>query len=146
MNEIGFQLKGVLQLLTEGGSYITLVYDRLTVKAKGEGFMFTLPDDKGVTVKVSYVDAHGHPATVDGSPSWVSSDPTILVVTPDDADPFKASVVAGDNLGQAQITVRADADLGSGTRAIVSTFDVEVVGGEAVRGVIEPVGDPVPVV
>lgn len=145
MNEIGFQLKGVLQLLTEGGSYITLVYDRLTVKAKGEGFMFTLPDDKAVTVKVSYVDAHGHPAKVDGVPAWSSSDADILVVTADDTDPFKASVVPGTGVGQAQVTVKADADLGAGIRELVTTFDVEVVAGEAVRGTIEPVGDPVPV-
>jgi len=36
-----------------------------------------------VTVSVSYTDAKGKPATVDGAPTWVASDPTIIdSVTP----------------------------------------------------------------
>jgi hypothetical protein len=123
---------------------VTLTYDQFTVTAKGD-VMFTLPDDKKVAVKVSYADARGKPAKVDGAVMWSSSDDTIATVVVDPADSTKATVSAADNLGQAQITAKADADLGAGTRELLTLLDVEVVGGEAVKGTIEPVGAPVPV-
>lgn len=141
------KIKGaVLQLLTEddeGFVQVKLNFDnQFTVTAKGD-LMFTLPDDKKVTVKVSYVDAKGHPARVDGVPVWSSSDDTVATVVVDTTDPTKAVVTPVD-LGQVQVTVKADADLGQGTRELVTNLDVEVVAGEAVRGTIQPVGEPEP--
>lgn len=106
--------------------------------------MFNLPDDKAVAVQVFYVDAHNHPAVVDGAVTWSSSDETIATVTVDPADSTKARVAAGAGLGQVQITAKADADLGAGIRELLTMLDVTVVAGEAVSGVIQPTSDPVP--
>jgi hypothetical protein len=48
-------------------------------------------------------------------------------------------------VGQAQVTAIADADLGDGTRELVCSAEVEVIGGEAVGGSITPVGEPSPI-
>ena len=90
--------------------------------------MYTLPNDKRVDVKVEYQDAKGNAATVDGDVVWSSSDTNVATITP------------GDALGQVQITATADADLGDGVVEIICTMDVTVVGGQAVIGVISPVG------
>ena len=47
-----------------------------------------------VGVQVSYVDAKGHPAAVDGPVTWSSSDATIATVTADAVDSTLATVVA----------------------------------------------------
>ena len=107
--------------------------------------MYTLPVDKQVTMKVSYVDAHGNPAKVDGDVEWTSSDDTIAKVVPGAAMSFKATVQAAGKVGTAQITVSADADLGAGVKELVTLMDVTTVAGEAVAGTITPTGAPTPV-
>ena len=88
-----------------------------------------------VGVQVSYVDAKGHPATVDGDVEWSSSDEMIATVTADAADSTKATVVGvGTVLGIAQVIATADADLGQGVRQIMTTSDVEVVAGKTTGG------------
>lgn len=141
---VDLEVKGTLQILEDEGGFVLveISYDRFFITAKGD-LMFTLPDDKKVTVKVSYVDAHGHPAKVDGNVTWSSSDENVALVTPA-TDSSQADITPNTNLGQVQITAKADADLGTGVREIITTLDVEVVAGDAVRGVIAPVGDPVP--
>lgn len=145
---IEFRLGGVLKILSdepEAGVFVTLHYDGFTVTAKGNEMAYTLPDDHAVKVKVSYVDAKGHPAQVDGPVEWQSSNETVANVTADQADPMLALVVPGANLGQVQITVTADVDLGEGVSELITTMDVTVVGGAAVAGQIEPVGEPSPI-
>jgi hypothetical protein len=143
--ELNLNLSGTIRTTEdEGFASVKLTYDnQFTITAKGD-VMFTLPDDKKVAVKVSYVDARGKPAKVDGAVTWSSSDDAIVSVVVDPADSTKATVTPTDNLGQAQVTATADADLGTGSRELITLLDVEVVGGEAVKGTIEPVGAPVP--
>lgn len=143
--KVSVNLTGILSLLEEDEGYVLvkLTYDQFSVTAKGDA-MFTLPDDKKVVVQVAYVDAKGHPAKVDGVVTWSSSDDTVVAVDVDAADSTKATVRPTDALGQVQVTAKADADLGAGVREIITTLDVEVVAGDAVKGVIQPVGDPVP--
>ncbi len=86
--------------------------------------------DQKLTATVAFQDSHGNPATVDGVPVWSAGDATIAAITPA-ADGMSAVVAAG-NTGSTQISVTADADLGSGIRSIVGTADIQVVGGEAV--------------
>jgi hypothetical protein len=107
--------------------------------------VYKLPDDKKVDVKVSYVDAKGNAASVDGPVEWASSDAAIVSVTVSTDDPSQATVAGVGPVGQAQVTVTADADLGEGVRQIVTTMDVEIIAGEAVAGTISPVGEPTPV-
>lgn len=107
---------------------------------------YKLASGMQVHVGVSYVDASGNPATVDGAVSWDSSDHSIVEVHTDETDSTKCTVMANGPVGQAQVSATADADLGEGTRAITTIMDVEVIAGEAVAGTIEPVGgaEPIP--
>lgn len=129
-----------------GKVIVTAVFDnRFKAQSEGTHMAYTLPDDKQVEVQISYVDAHGHPASIDGDVKWETSDQSIVMVGVDTADSTKAMISpAGENIGNAQITATADADLGEGVTTLVTTFDVTVVGGEAVAGVIAPTGEPTP--
>jgi len=109
----------------------------------GTHMAYNLPNRMRIHVAVAYVDADGHPATVDGDVTWESSDEAIAIVAADGA--ASAVVAAAGTLGTAQITASADADLGQGTRALLTPFDVTVVAGEAVAGTVSPVGDPEPI-
>lgn len=79
---------------------------------------------------LTIADAQGRPATVDGVPSWASSDETVLKVTPA-ADGMSAAVdpIAA---GTARVTVTADADVGAGVVTITGVSeDVTVTIGTA---------------
>ena len=112
---------------------------------------YTLPADKMVELQIAYTDANGNPATVDGAVAWESSDPNIATVEALTAQPKEglpeggvARLVPGAQVGNCQITAKADADLGEGARELVTLLDVTVVGGEAVAGVITPTGEAWP--
>ena len=106
---------------------------------------YTLPDGMQVAVAVSYVDADGNPAVVDGPAVWASADASIAtVVAGGDYDAVIAATKGG-TLGTTQITATADADMGSGVRSVITTLDVTVVAGEAVAGTIAPSGPAVPI-
>jgi hypothetical protein len=110
---------------------------------QGDGTMaYILGDDKKVTCSVAWVDKKGKPAVVDGTPAWASSSEAVCAVLDIAADGSSATLVGGD-LGNAQISVTGDADLGSGIREVIAVLDVEVVAGEAVAGSINP-GDQIP--
>jgi hypothetical protein len=149
MTTVQFQLGGTLKFLTDEPGYalVTLTYRGFKVTAKGDAMAYTLPDGNEVHVKISYVDAQGNAAIVDGDITWTSSNDEIATVIVDDDDSTEAVVAAtvGGTIGQVQITAKADADLGSGVRELITTMDVEVVAGEAVSGMIEPVGGSVPI-
>lgn len=93
--------------------------------------MIILTDEQQVNVTAAFTTAAGNPANVDGVPVWRSSDEDIVTVTPA-ADGKSALVVATGELGTAQVSVEADADLGAGTRLITGLLDVEVRAAEAV--------------
>lgn len=94
---------------------------------------------------MSYVDAKGNPAMIDGDVVWDSSDENIASVEMDSGDSTIANVIPGDAIGQVQVSATVDADLGSGTTELITTMDVEVVSGQAVAGTITPVGEPQPI-
>jgi hypothetical protein len=125
-------------------SVLTISYDRFTITAKGDHFMYTLPIDKEVKMQVAYVDSEGNPAAVDGPVVWASSDDDIAQVERDSSNPLVCTVIPVATVGQVQITATADADLGSGTRELITVCDISVVAGEAVAGTITPVGEPTP--
>ena len=139
-------LGGTLKLLVREieqapTAFFTLAFDSFTITARGDDMAYTLPVDKQVRVKVSYVDAHGNPAQVDDV-GWQSSDEGIARVWRNAENHFEAVIAPSGNTGQVQIAARADADMGEGTRELITTMDITVVAGEAVAGVIEPVGAP----
>jgi Big-like domain-containing protein len=148
---VQYQVKGgtltlVLEPESHAAVYFTIRYRDFTITARGKDMAYILAVATQAHVQVSYIDAGGNPAEVDGEVSWSSSDDTIATVTVDSADSAKALVRAVGAIGQVQISATADADLGEGTREIITPMDVEVVAGEAVAGTITPVGgaEPIP--
>lgn len=93
----------------------------------------SIPDDKVGNVTVSYVDAKGNAAQVDGNPVFESGDQSVFTVEVDPADPFKAKLVPA-GLGTAQLKVTADADMGGGVEEIVTLADITIIAGKAVAG------------
>lgn len=69
----------------------------------------------------SIKDSRGRDATVDGAPTWQSSDDTVLSVVPA-ADGMSAVISTGAP-GSARVTATADADLGAGIAPITIVFD-----------------------
>ena len=104
---------------------------------------YTLPNGQQVLLKVEFLDDEGNHATIDGKPQWSSSNPDVAKVTVTPGNPYLAELL-GDSVGNAQVIVQADADLGDGTREVVCTLDVSIVGGEAVIGQITPASEPAP--
>lgn len=127
-----------------GAVVITAQAGGFTVTAKGPQMAYTLPADMQVLLKVQFQDSKGNPATIDGDPVWSSSDTAIATATATPGNPFLAQLMPGTDIGNCQVKVEADADLGEGVRPVLCTMDVTVVGGEAVVGVISPSGEPAP--
>lgn len=125
--------------------WLTIWYDSFKITAKGGEVMYTLPVDHYVEMQVAYMDSGGNPAKVDGDVTWRSSDDTIAMAEADPGDSTLVKVTPVGALGQVQIVATADADLGTGVRALITTTTIEIVAGEAVSGTISPVGDPVPI-
>lgn len=136
----------VTPVVPEGHALLKLVAGPFTVTAQGDGLMYTLPVTHEVGMQVSYVDAQGNPATIDGEVTWSSSNDDIATAEVDPDDSTICTVVPGGTLGQVQISATVDADLGTGTRELITTADVTVVAGEAVAGTISPIGEPSPTV
>lgn len=93
--------------------------------------MLLLSNAQKVTATVEPLDQYGNPARVDGIPVWNNSDPTVVQLDVA-ADGITAVVTALGPLGTAQLSATADADLGSGTRSISVTADIQVEASEAV--------------
>jgi len=122
---------------SQAGAWVSITFEGIT--AKGRAPMgYTLPDDKTVVLDIKYVDAKGHPATIDGDVTWDTSDADICAVEALDGDSTKAKLTATENLGNAQVSATADADMGEGVQHIVTLFDLTVVAGSAVAGTITP--------
>lgn len=91
-----------------------------------------LKDDQQIAVSVAPVDAAGNPATLDGTPTYVSSDPTVLTVVQPSTDPAFASdpnsadLVTTGTLGGATVTITADADLSPDITDITDVINVTV--------------------
>jgi hypothetical protein len=128
-----------------GLSIMMITYRGFTIVVEGDHIMYTLPVTHEVKMEVSYVDANNNPAVVDGEVVWTSSDDAIATADVDATDSSVVTVTPVGKAGQVQITATADADLGQGVRALKTICDIEVVAGEAVAGVIQPLGEPTPI-
>jgi hypothetical protein len=96
-----------------------------------------LKDNQEFDVAVTFQDAGGQPAGVQGTPTWTSDNEAVLTVAPA-ADGLSAVVSAVGPVGTAQLSVSADADLGEGTTTITGVLDVEVIAGDATLIVLNP--------
>lgn len=102
---------------------------------EGEIDVLVLTDLQKCTISVAFTDAAGNPATVDGTPTWTSSDPSIILVTPAD-DGMSAVATTVGPLGTSQVAVTADADLGAGITPVTGTLDIQVIASQAVAASI----------
>jgi len=149
-NNITLTLGGSINLVLnqptpEGVCFVTVTYERFTITAKGDKMAYTLAVDKQIGVQVAYTDSRGNPASIDGAVTWDGEPANLVTVTVDPQDSTKATVVPTGPVGNCQVTATADADLGAGTRNVVTLMDVTLVAGEAVIGTITPVGEAVPI-
>jgi len=102
-----------------------------------------LTDEQKVQLSIQPVTAAGNPARVDGAPTWLVSDDTILsLLVAEDGLSASAWAIATGTLGSSQVSVTADADLGAGVRPLSAVLDVQVIAAEAVALSIN-VGAPV---
>lgn len=87
----------------------------------------TLKDNQHVSATLQEFDAVGNPVPTafDTPPTWSSSDPTVLAVTPS-ADGTGADIAATGKLGSAQVRVDATNDAG---QPIIGLGDIDVVAG-----------------
>lgn len=84
-----------------------------------------------VTASIAFVDAKGKPAKVDGVPTWVASDTTVVDSVTPAADGISAVLHVTDTIGASQVTVSADVDLGSGVNSKDFVDTVSVIAGDA---------------
>jgi hypothetical protein len=92
--------------------------------------MLVLTVDQLVSLGVSYKDAYGNEAIVDGSPAWNVSDASVIALEVGSGG-FGVKAVTTGKVGSCQISVTADADLGEGVKSLVATLDVNVTAAEA---------------
>jgi hypothetical protein len=95
-----------------------------------------ITEEQKLQFTAEFKTASGNPATVDGTPTWSSSEPTIIDIQDVSPDGMSAYAVAQGPLGVAQVIVEVDADLGDGTRLVTGTADVEVRAAEAVSALL----------
>lgn len=104
--------------------------------------MLTLTDVQEVQLALGQIlDAAGNPTTLDGEPSWASSNETILVLVDDpDVAGGKIARTVGP-LGTCQVVATGDARKGPDVKELTAILDIEVIGSEGVSMGID-VGAP----
>lgn len=85
-----------------------------------------------VDVSISFKDAKGRPAKVDGVPTWKAEDPTVVDSITPSADGMSAKLHLADTVGASQVTVTADVDLGDGVNSHDFVDTVSILAGDAV--------------
>ena len=88
--------------------------------------MIPITGQQKVRLTINPRTAVGDPATIDGVPTYTSSDTSVVTISPDPNDDKACYAVAVGGEGTATVTVECDADLGSGIRTITGTEDIEV--------------------
>ena len=92
--------------------------------------MLVLTDSQFVTLNVTPVTKAGNPATIDGAPKWSVSDESVLTLEVSE-DGLSCKAVTTGKLGDAQVNVVADADMGEGVVEITGVLEVSVKAGAA---------------
>jgi uncharacterized protein YjdB len=117
------------------------VATRITITLNKESIMsLVLTDTQQVVLSINPVDAKGNPGLLDGVPSWSSSDPSKLTVTPA-VDGRSAVAAAVGPIGSATVNVVA---VGGGN-SLPASLDVSIVVGPIVSLKIEA-GTPTEIV
>jgi hypothetical protein len=107
----------------------TVVFKELNISIFGEIKKMILTATQEFDLAIKPVDKKGNAAQVDGVPVWASTNVEIVTVTA--AEDGLSCIAKANKIGDAQISVKADADLGEGIRELVGVLDITVVAGEA---------------
>ncbi len=97
---------------------------------------FSMSDSQQVGLTIKVVDKKGNKAPIDGVPEWSVDNTELLALTPA-ADGLTCVVAAVGPLGDGNVTVKCDADLGSGVVPIIGTLAVTITGGAATTVTID---------
>lgn len=98
---------------------------------------FEMSSTQQVGVSVEFKDKKGNPAKVDGVPEWMTDNSDVLIVTPA-GDGMSCIVAAAGPLGVGNITLTADADLGTGVVPVIGTLEVTITAGPATTVTLTP--------
>jgi len=98
---------------------------------------FSLQDSQQVDLVVQFATKKGNVGKVDGIPEWFVDNPNVLSLAPA-ADGMSCVISSVGPLGNATVSLKADADMGAGVVDLAGTFDVEVVSGAAAVATITP--------
>ncbi len=93
-------------------------------------FMFQLGSSQQTRVSVQFRDRRGNEARIDGIPEWMTDNSDVLALEPAE-DGRSCLVKAVGPLGVGRLTLSADGDVGTGTRPIIGTVEIEVTAGDA---------------
>lgn len=107
---------------------------RITYTLEGityEGVAPNMRNDQKLTATLTPVDKDGNEAKIDGVPTWVPKDPTLITMTPD-ASGLNCEIAGIGPLGIAEFVASGDADLGAGVLPIFGTGSVPITAGKAV--------------
>jgi len=85
----------------------------------------TMNDQEMTVLTIAPTDADGDPAAVENV-VWTTNNPDVVSLTTG-SDPLTCQVYSRGVLGQAEITVEADADLGEGMSPLTETAYVTVI-------------------
>lgn len=91
---------------------------------------FQMSDSQQADVTIDARDKKNNPAPLDGVPEWSTDNTDLLLLAPA-ADGKTCTIKALGPLGTGKVTVKADADLGSGSTEVIGVLDVEITGGQA---------------
>jgi len=100
----------------------------------------TINDLQKVRIDIAVTDAEGNPAAIEGSPQWAIDNVEVATLELAEGG-LSAEVISTGALGQATLTVSADADLGEGIKTIQGDLLIDVVASEA-TGVTLTAGEP----
>jgi hypothetical protein len=101
----------------------------ITTKNQGSKMDITLTNEQQVNVTLKPVSAKGKPVGLDGAPVWALTTGSCTIQP--SADGLSCLIVSGDDAGDSEVTVSADADLGAGVVTISDAIRVTVNGAQA---------------
>jgi hypothetical protein len=121
----------VLNALGQGKKRVSFDFKVGVPKLKASKHMLeiTITNEEQVKVTLSPKTDSGRPAKLDGSPAWTVTSGNSQVVVADDG--LSADLISSDDPGDTTISVKADADLGSGVEEISDTIVLTVTGARA---------------
>ncbi len=125
------QLRALRDLQPVQSSAFEFAFYEITDGQERRISMAIIAIDVVKTYKIKPVDKAGNTAKLDGAPVWALSDPAMgtLVVA---EDGLTAELTPAGALGNCELQVSGDADLGEGVEPIMGVLPLEFVGGKAV--------------